>query len=599
MDRPQTTTGFGYRPGLDGLRAFAVLSVIGFHSGVFDWGWVGVDVFFALSGWLITGLVLDEIERTGRLSLRAFWARRARRLLPALGVVVGLVAVLGLLGLVDVRRRGLVGALTYTTNWLNIAGDRSYWDAFAAPDPLEHLWSLAIEEQIYLVWPLLIAGLVIIGRTRIGIRVAAAAIVLASFGIASYGAANDWTIDRLYQGTDTRASTFALGAVVAGVSFRRLPSWINHLVLVASLTFGAWLARHGVDDVDMFRGRMLVISLCGLVAVISAAAITSGPLCSPLVRRLGLWSYGLYLFHRPIALALEDTPAWPRFLLVSTIAIVLATVSYSSIEQPIRQQRSTRRLPVAVVASTCVALSVGVAVAEPVSPSDDLVASIPLPARDSTSDESTVDTTSITPRVLVIGDSVPALASRQIADVGEQMGFEVGIVAEAACVPSPHATDQYLPDLCTPFVDSLDMTISEGDPDVVVFWWGGTGGELSWAGSPVKFCTNEGREAIHDRVNWLQSLAGDHPAAIVLPVPRLDISTEQARGTLCESDAIRASVDPTRTSLLPLADIVCPSFPDDCDAIERVDGLHYSTRGAEEVASWMFTELRRIVPTES
>ncbi|MGA0781588.1 MAG: hypothetical protein ACO3Q4_08590, partial [Ilumatobacteraceae bacterium] len=95
-----------------------------------------------------------------------------------------------------------------------------------------------------------------------------------------------------------------------------------------------------------------------------------------------------------------------------------------------------------------------------------------------------------------------------------------------------------------------------------------------------------------------QTLASDHHAVIALPVPRLDISTEQARGTICESETIRNSIDSNRTFLLPLADIVCPSFPDDCDAIERVDGLHYSTRGAEEVARWMFGEIRKLVTDE-
>ncbi|MGA0204993.1 MAG: acyltransferase family protein [Ilumatobacteraceae bacterium] len=597
MERLPAATGLGYRPGLDGLRALAVVSVIGFHSGVFDWGWVGVDVFFALSGWLITGLVIDEIERTDRLSLRAFWARRARRLFPALGVSIVLVAVLGLLDLVDIRRRGLLGAATYATNWLNITGGRSYWDEFANPDPLEHLWSLAIEEQIYLVWPMLIAGLVIIGRSRVGIRVAAAAIVVLSFGFASYGASNGWSIDRLYQGTDTRASTFALGAVVAGLSLRRLPSWANHLLLITSLALGAWMARHGVGDTDMFRGRMLAISLCGLVAVISAAAITSGPLCNPVLRRLGLWSYGLYLFHRPVAIALESISIWIRFALVVAITIALASVSYHLVEQPIRRRSSTRGLPLAVVASTCIALSVGVAVAKPVAPPDEVVTSIPLPVRDSPTSE-TPELFTPPPRVLMIGDSVPALASRQIASVGSEMGFEVGVSAEAACVPSPHAVDQYLPDLCTPFIESLDDTIRNGDPDFVVFWWGGTGGELSWNGSPIEFCRSEGRDAIRNRVNWLQTLASDHQAVIVLPVPRLDISTEQARGTICESETIRNSIDSNRTFLLPLADIVCPSFPDDCDAIERVDGLHYSTRGAEEVARWMFGEIRKLVTDE-
>jgi len=307
-------TGFGYRPGLDGLRALAVLAVVGFHSGVFGAGWVGVDVFFALSGWLITGLIFDEISRSGRLSLGAFWARRARRLLPGVGVVVVLVALLGITNAIDVRRRGLFGAITYSTNWSNLTGGRSYWDAFASPDPFEHLWSLAIEEQIYVIWPLVIAALVMFGRSRQSIRFTAATIAITSLIIAWVGASHGWSIDRLYQGTDTRASTFALGAVFASVSFRRLPSWLNQVLLVVALAIGAWLARDGVGDTEMFHGRMALISVCGLVAVMAAATITTGPLCHPVLRRLGLWSYGIYLFHRPIALAFDETSRWVRFV---------------------------------------------------------------------------------------------------------------------------------------------------------------------------------------------------------------------------------------------------------------------------------------------
>ena len=275
MNDSLNQTGFGYRPGLDGLRALAVLAVVGFHSGVFGAGWVGVDVFFALSGWLITGLVLDEISRTGRLSLRAFWARRARRLLPGIGVVIVLVALLGITNVVEVRHRGLLGATTYSTNWLNITGGRSYWDAFASPDPFEHLWSLAIEEQIYVIWPLVIAAVVMFGRSRRTIRFTAAVVAITSLIVAWVGASHGWSIDRLYQGTDTRASTFALGAVFAGVSFRRLPSWLNQVLLVVALAIGAWLARHGVGDTTMFHGRMALISVCGLIAVMAAAAITT------------------------------------------------------------------------------------------------------------------------------------------------------------------------------------------------------------------------------------------------------------------------------------------------------------------------------------
>jgi peptidoglycan/LPS O-acetylase OafA/YrhL len=510
--------------------------------------------------------------------------------LPGIGVVIVLVALLGITNVIDVRNRGLLGAITYSTNWSNITGGRSYWDAFASPDPFEHLWSLAIEEQIYVIWPLVIAALVMFGCSRRTIRFAAAAVAITSLIVAWVGASHGWSIDRLYQGTDTRASTFALGAVFAGVSFRRLPSWLNQVLLVVALAIGAWLARHGVADTAMFHGRMALISVCGLVAVMAAAAITTGPMCHPVLRRLGLWSYGIYLFHRPIALAFDDASRWVRFVLVLVFTILVAAVSYTIVEQPIRHRLMKPASWIAAIVVMVSALATGVVVAQPVAPSDEALAPITLP-----SDGAGATSSTVKPRVLVIGDSVPALASRQIVDVGQDMGYEVGVVAEPACVPSPHAEDQYVPDVCVPFIDALSTTIEDNRPDFVVWWWGGTGAGSDWNGSSVLYCTSNGRAAVEERTDWLQALVGDRPTAIVLPVPRSDQNAEQVAGTLCESETMRQSVDMTRTTILPLAELVCPSWPDDCDRIERVDGLHYSTRGAEQVAEWIFERVADIV----
>ena len=143
-----------YLPGLDGLRALSVLVVVAFHSGVIEGGWIGVDVFFGISGFLITGLMVAEHNRNGNVALGAFWMRRLRRLVPALIVLLGLVAALVQFNQVEVTARNIWGALTYSTNWVHIFGGTSYWDQFATPDPLRHLWSLAIEEQFYVVWPI-------------------------------------------------------------------------------------------------------------------------------------------------------------------------------------------------------------------------------------------------------------------------------------------------------------------------------------------------------------------------------------------------------------------------------------------------------------
>jgi peptidoglycan/LPS O-acetylase OafA/YrhL len=169
-------------PGLDGLRAIAVLAVVLYHLDV-SWmpgGFLGVDVFFVLSGFLITTLVVEEIERTGRLGLRDFYLRRARRLLPALLVLLAVLSLLSLLVLPEERaelRRDVVAALLYVSNWSYVFTEQSYFEAVGRPPLLQHLWSLAVEEQFYLLWPAVIVVAMVAGRRRVRLVALIAAVV--------------------------------------------------------------------------------------------------------------------------------------------------------------------------------------------------------------------------------------------------------------------------------------------------------------------------------------------------------------------------------------------------------------------------------------
>lgn len=577
---PHEPNDSGYRPGLDGLRAVSVLVVVAFHAGVFGAGWIGVDVFFALSGWLITGLLVAEFERTGDLALGSFWARRARRLLPAIGVLLVVALVLAWMNAIELRTRGVVGAVTYSTNWLDITGGGSYWDEFARPDPFRHLWSLAIEEQIYLVWPVALKILASRRSIRHATRTAAGAVVVASAAVMYFGAHAGWSVDRLYQGTDTRAMSFALGSLFAGVSLRRLGDRLGSLLLVAALVVASWLGRNGVDGTDIFRGRMFVVSVCGLVAVLVAAGLRSGPLCHPVVRRIGLWSYGIYLFHFPLVVALDEWSRWPRTIVVTVAAVAIAGVSFTYVERPVRERRVPRLALVSGAALVAVVSVLAFSVAEGVAPSADETAMVTLPPP--------VDSR---PRVLVLGDSVPALASRQIVDVGRSLGFDVGVVASPACVASPFAIDQYVGSSCTDFIGSLDETVRESQPDVVVWWWGMTGIGLQWDGTKHEFCSAETGPIVEERTAWLASLSEGHPTAFVTPIPRTDRSDDDAAATHCEIESIESALGRLEVPVLRLDEVVCPSFPDSCDRIPRRDGLHFTEEGAESAAAWLFEQL--------
>src|SRR6476620_4423696 len=219
---PKTAGPLAHQPALDGGRALAVIAVIMFHAGnvYATAGFIGVDVFLVLSGFLITLLLLRELARTGRVAFGAFWLRRARRLLPALILVLLAVACFGAFVATDDEALGLrgdlLGSLFYVQNWRFVLSGASYFTQFGSPSPLRHMWSLAIEEQWYLVWPLLLFGITALTRrnlravTVVILALAAASALLMS---ALYHQGGD--ASRAYYGTDTRAQALLVGAALA------------------------------------------------------------------------------------------------------------------------------------------------------------------------------------------------------------------------------------------------------------------------------------------------------------------------------------------------------------------------------------------------
>ena len=342
--------------GLDGLRAIAVTTVILFHflPGVLPGGYLGVDVFFVISGFLITTLLVREHAASGRIVLRSFWTRRARRLLPALALVVlvSTAAALAIGGdvLVGIGRQ-LVGAATFSYNWLAIATNTSYFDA-TTPELFRNLWSLAVEEQFYLAWPFVIIALVAVFKNRGGwMLVAVLGLAAASFATMLLLGQTGASPTRLYYGTDSHAFGLAIGAALA-VLFGRATAWTRVLrVLLPALGL---LAVAGLvalsllmpeDAPLVFQGGLLLVAVLTAVAIAGAVAPDS-PLGRALdllpLRWVGQRSYGLYLWHWPVfVLATAALPAWPEFGiggLALGITGLAATLSYRYLEQPLRQR---------------------------------------------------------------------------------------------------------------------------------------------------------------------------------------------------------------------------------------------------------------------
>jgi peptidoglycan/LPS O-acetylase OafA/YrhL len=351
-------------PALDGLRAIAVLAVMAYHAGI-GWapgGFLGVELFFVVSGFLITSLLLGEVEARGNIDLRDFWTRRARRLLPALGVLLVAVAVAGRVFApenVESTRSGLLGALVYVTNWELIWSDVSYFEAIGRPPLLQHLWSLAVEEQYYLVWPLVVAGLVALGGRR-AVMIACGAGAVASTALM-------WVIvdpnapSRVYYGTDTRAAGLLVGGLLAstmvaidrprpGRRARRAIEWSG----VAALGAVVWLMlRTSEFDTSLYRAgflRFAVLTAVVVLAITVPGSHLARTLAAPWLRYVGVRSYALYLWHWPVFQLTRpgiDVPLTGTSLLVLRLAITfaLADVSYRVVEEPIR--RGTFRLRLA------------------------------------------------------------------------------------------------------------------------------------------------------------------------------------------------------------------------------------------------------------
>ncbi|MFI6166484.1 acyltransferase family protein [Nocardia sp. NPDC051052] len=341
-------------PALDGLRGLAILGVLLFHTGHLSGGFLGVDLFFVLSGYLITDLLLREIAVSGTVSLIAFWGRRIRRLLPALATMLVVVTLLvWAVGPVDTLRTTLSDGPWVQLNLINwhlLAESAGYWDRFGSVRVFEHLWSIAIEEQFYLVWPVL----VLISARWIR-RPHRAVAVAAALGSAAALALMIWLADpadptRVYTGTDTRAFSLLLGALVAtepvrAALARMSGEWAGAILAFGAIGIGAmWSLADGVNSLWLYTGGLFIHSLACAVLIGSCVRESNTVVAKILawqpLRWLGLISYSLYLWHWPILVLLfphRPAPmAWSETIAVCAVSVVVAALSKYLVEDPIR-----------------------------------------------------------------------------------------------------------------------------------------------------------------------------------------------------------------------------------------------------------------------
>ncbi len=361
-------------PGLDGLRALAIVLVLLYHlcPGVTPGGVLGVDVFLVVSGYLITALLVSEYRRAGRVSLTDFWARRARRLLPALLVMLGVTAsaatLLASLGLGDDLLVGigwqLFGALTFSSNWWQIAQSASYLDQ-TAPELYRHLWSLAVEEQFYLLWPLAIIALLLVKPAVVRVALVlglAVASALAMALVAGDPQLDPTSASAAYLSTLTHGFGLALGAALAlardGAHSRGgRPSTglggvaadvVGTLALAGIVTLGIVLT---IDASATYQGGLALASALTAVAIVALAHPRSRLtrlMDAPLPRWLGERSYGLYVWHWPVLLLLVAAvptidrlgpQSWLIGLLALALSLGISAASWRWLEQPVRRRQ--------------------------------------------------------------------------------------------------------------------------------------------------------------------------------------------------------------------------------------------------------------------
>jgi peptidoglycan/LPS O-acetylase OafA/YrhL len=573
---PGPTTTRRHLPALDGLRALAVAAVLGYHLDL-RWtggGYLGVDLFFVLSGFLITGLLLDERVATGTVRVRSFWSRRARRLLPAVVLMVGAIALYAAFGGPGVNPMSLRGdglaTLFYGANWHFIANHSAYFSQFTSPSPFEHTWSLAIEEQFYLLWPLALLALVRGGGRRwrsVALAGAVSMAVASALTMAVLtGAGTDLT--RAYFGTDTRAFELMIGAVLA-LAVHGRPAWggarkqvLHGAGIAAFAALGVGWSLLAGPPVWMFRGGFVAAAVLAAAVILSVTQPDPGPLGRALslgpIAWVGAVSYGLYLWHWPVYVFLTATstglPGWAVDLCRLTITFALAATSYYLVELPIRRhglagwRRAVAPAAVMATAITIVAATTPVAVAGAATPVTVGTGASAAPH------VFAVDRPAGRPlRVLLIGDSVMDQAAS---------GFAAGFAATGAAEVRSVAFPGWGLTLDPHWPSGIPAAVAQYRPDVVIGAW-------SWdwhvaQADPVAY-----RHLLDQAMSLFLTPANGVQGVVLLSFPRLGqrYGESAAASVLLEHErrawnaiaAAEAAARPGSVAYLPAADALALS----------------------------------------
>ncbi len=640
IDQPDR---FQYRPALDGVRAIAVVAVLLYHGGV-GWaqgGFLGVDLFFVLSGYLITTLLVTEFSGSGGIVLTQFWLRRARRLLPALVVVLVGCAIYATLFAsptqISTIRDDSLASLFYVANWRFIVSGTSYFDQFALPSPLRHMWSLAIEEQFYLIWPLVILGglrVVGVGMRRwraiwIGVLLVATAGSVALMAVV-FGDGKDPSF--AYYATFTRAQALFIGAALAFLLFQRdrlgrvLERVLVAVGVVGLLTSLVLFHLAKGTPAWMYHGGFTLMAVAGACLIAAASrqrrdGLTRVLALTPLPQ-IGLISYGLYLYHWPLFVVMtsERTHLDGTVLLLARLGatVAVSVASYFLLEMPIRKGVLRRARPVALTGVALVATLLIV-----------LVAGGSPGRTDAAGANSTGQETQVLAqpppapgdlRVLLVGDSVTSGFANyfQKDQVGGKMAIKNGAIIGCGYLEGERRSElgradaiqndcQDRPNLWQQYMDVFKPQISMMMPGSFEVF------DYQVGDRRVVFGTDEYKQYFLSQMDKdIRVLAGKGSKVVILNVPCYH---ETVQGGFGDPNPERR--DPSRSDylngllqqvaeshkslvrVLDLHGLVCPTgtYQEEVNGVKVLrDGVHFTSEGADMVWKWLAPQLKDIVP---
>jgi peptidoglycan/LPS O-acetylase OafA/YrhL len=608
-----------YIPEFDGLRGVAVLGVFAFHLGFIDGGYLGVDLFFVLSGFLITTLLIHEKTTSGSISIQRFWIRRVRRLLPALLlflIVVGILIQIYSEESSYLRiRNDMLATMLYVANWRSIFAEHDYWALFSSSSPLSHTWSLAIEEQFYLFWPIVVVGSFSISKTPLNLltKIAIYGGFLSVFLLVFIYLSNNDAMSRVYYGTDTRISAILFGAALSVYQARSKSTKIASVVIPRSVVWisigyltSSWFLLAG-DNPLLYQGGLLLSSVSVVVVILAIIqkrsillnrVLAFGPL-----RSVGLISYGLYLWHYPIFIFIEEHYSWlnPYWSLCLKIVLtfIIATASYLFLELPIRNRKWSPRTNalLLLLALTCLSGEYYFVTRNAVIlPLQTNFMSINLEKNTDISEQ----------RILIVGDSVAVNLARGISEFSDKTTESLNIFGVTGCgilgnidVKQNNGRVVLISN-CDQIRANWKQKLITFKPSVVIFMYGGPMTDRLINGIWSHPCDSNFNKVYQEKLTSAVELFSSNGVLVVLPTiaystisSNVNIAFHQRMD--CINEIFRdVSASNKGAIIIELGKFICPSnlCRTEIDGIIlREDGLHYSNEGAILIYDWLTNQV--------